>query len=319
LKRKAEPERSDYRQLLVQYWAVAVGVRCNVCEAPIDREHDAVWTKDGLKILRCPSCGLLFRADLPSPEELLGLYDRAYFRAEDRSQGGQGYADYVGEADLHRLNARSRLSLLEAFTPPGGLLDVGCAAGFFLDEARRRGWQVSGVELSAEMVDWASGRLGLDSVIQGSFTGHPWDEGTFDCVTMWDYIEHTIDPLSELQLARTVLRPGGLLALSTGDAGSLVARLTGRRWHLLTPRHHNYFFTRSSLLRGLERAGFSVLAVRHPGARYSVRYLAHKLRTLADLRPLRRLERSLGGSRVGTVAVPANLGDIVTVVARSGS
>jgi SAM-dependent methyltransferase len=292
-------------------------LRCNVCEASVDPEHDAVWTKDGLEILRCPSCGLLFRAALPSPEELPGLYDRSYFQAEDQSHGGEGYADYVGEADLHRLNAERRLSLLEGFTAPGDLLDVGCAAGFFLDEGRRRGWQGTGVELSAEMAEWASGTLGLAPVIRGSFTGHPWDEGTFDCVTMWDYIEHTIDPLSELNLARTLLRPGGLLALSTGDAGSLVARLTGRRWHLLTPRHHNYFFTRSSLLRVLERAGFSVLVVRHFGARYSVRYLAHKVRTFADLRPLRRLERSLGGSRVGTVALPVNLGDIVTVVARS--
>jgi 2-polyprenyl-3-methyl-5-hydroxy-6-metoxy-1,4-benzoquinol methylase len=293
-------------------------LRCSVCESSVDPEGDAVWTKDGLEILRCASCGLFFRADLPSPEELPRLYDRTYFKAEDRSQGGEGYADYVGDAELHRLNARRRLSLLEKITPPGELLDVGCAAGFFLDEARRRGWQGTGIELSAEMAEWASATLGLDPVIQGSFICHPWDEGTFDCVTMWDYIEHTIDPLSELQLARRLLRPGGVLALSTGDAGSLVARLTGRRWHLLTPRHHNYFFTRGSLLHGLERAGFSVLAARHLGARYSVRYLAHKLRTLVDLRPLRSLERRLSGSRVGTVALPVNLGDIVTVVARNG-
>ena len=296
---------------------MASPLRCNVCEASVDPEHDAVWTKDGLNILRCPSCGLLSRENLPSSEELLGLYDRSYFLAEDQSQGGQGYADYVGEADLHRLNAQRRLSLLEGLAPPGRLLDVGCAAGFFLDEARGRGWQVTGVELSAEMVEWAHGTLGLDSVIKGPFTRHPWDEGTFDCVTMWDYIEHTIDPVAELQLARKILRPGGLLALSTGDAGSPVARVTGRRWHLLTPRHHNYFFTRRSLLHGLERAGFRVLAMRHLGARYSVRYLVHKLRTLADLRLLRRLERRLGGSRVGTVALPVNLGDIVTIVARS--
>lgn len=293
-------------------------IRCNVCETIVDPARDGVWNKDGFELVRCQTCGLLFRADLPVPEELPGLYDTAYFRADEQSEGGQGYADYVGEAELHRLNARRRLSLLEGFTAPGSVLDAGCAAGFFLDEARRRNWQVTGVELSSEMAEWASTTLGLESVVQGSFTGHPWDEGTFDCVTMWDYIEHTIDPLAELHLARRLLRPGGLLALSTGDAGSVVARLTGRRWHLLTPRHHNYFFTRSSLLQGLERAGFSVLAVRHLGARYSVRYLAHKVRTLTDPRPLRRLERSLSGSRVGAVALPVNLGDIVTVVARAG-
>src|SRR6266536_1938863 len=112
---------------------MASPLHCNACEASVDRERDAVWTKDGLNILRCRNCGLLCRAHLPSPEELPGLYDRSYFLAEDRSHGGQGYADYVGESDLHRLNAQRRLTLLERFTPPGGLLDVGCAAGFFLD------------------------------------------------------------------------------------------------------------------------------------------------------------------------------------------
>ncbi|MEK6274792.1 MAG: methyltransferase domain-containing protein [Actinomycetota bacterium] len=291
--------------------------RCNACEAPVDPERDLAWVKDGFDLLRCPRCGLVFRADLPSPEELPELYSGVYFRSEERSEGGQGYADYVAEGDLHRLNARRRLSLIEASVPPGRLLDVGCAAGFFLDEARQRGWTVTGVELSDEMATWASNELGIDDVIRGTFTGQEWPEAAFDCVTMWDYIEHTLDPFSELCLAHRTLRPDGLLALSTGDVGSVVARASSRRWHLLTPQHHNYFFTRRSLSLALERAGFTVLAVRYLAARYSVRYLVHKLRTLSDLRSLRRLERGLGASRLGSVAVPLNLWDIVTVVARS--
>jgi len=290
--------------------------RCNACQAPVDPERDLAWVKDGFEILRCRSCGLLFRADLPSPEELPTLYDGAYFRSEEHSEGGQGYADYVAEEELHRLNARRRLSLLEGSLRPGRLLDVGCAAGFFLDEARQRGWSVTGVEVSAEMASWASEQVGIDDVIRGLFTAHEWPEAAFDCVTMWDYIEHTIDPVFELRLAQRILRPGGFLALSTGDAGSLAARASGRRWHLLTPRHHNYFFTRGSLSLALERAGFTVLAVRHLGARYSMRYLVHKLRTFSDLRALRRLERGLSASRLGSAAVPLNLRDIVMVVAR---
>lgn len=292
---------------------------CNACKGSVDRELDLAWRKDGHDVLRCRSCGLRFRADLPSPDDLPALYGTAYFHSGQVSEHGEGYADYVAEEDLHRLNARRRLGLLEGFVPPGSLLDVGCAAGFFLDEAQRRGWTVSGSELSPEMASWAADELGIDGVAQGPFLEHEWEPGGFDLVTMWDYIEHTLDPAAELRRASELLRPGGLLALSTGDAGSLLARLSGRRWHLLTPRHHNYFFTRKALLLTLEGAGLTAVLSRYLSARYSVRYLVHKLRTLSDPEPLRRLERRLSTSRLGAKSIPVNLGDIVTVVARAGA
>ena len=292
-------------------------VACNVCKNLVGRDHDLAWRKDGYEILRCPSCGLLFRSDLPFPEDLPALYAGSYFRAEERSRRGEGYADYLAEEELHRLNARRRLTLIERLVRPGALLDVGCAAGYFLDEARRRDWEVTGVELSPEMASWAADKVGIDEVIQGSFSTHEWADAGFDCVTMWDYIEHTLDPASELRLARRLLRPGGLLALSTGDVGSVLARFSGRRWHLLTPQHHNYFFTRKSLALALERADLTVLSTSCLSSRYSVRHLVHKLRTLSDVRPLRGIERRLGASSAGSVSIPLNLWDIITVIARA--
>jgi SAM-dependent methyltransferase len=289
---------------------------CNACKGSVDRERDLAWRKDGHDVVRCRGCGLLFRADLPSPADLPALYGAAYFRSGEGSEHGEGYADYLAEEDLHRLNARRRLKVLESLVRSGALLDVGCAAGFFLDEAQRRGWDVSGSELSPEMASWAGDELGLD-IVQGAFSEQEWERGSFDVVTMWDYIEHTLDPAAELRRAADLLRPGGLLALSTGDAGSFVARLSGRRWHLLTPRHHNYFFTRSALLLTLQEAGMTTVLSRHLSARYSARYLVHKLRTLGDPQPLRKLERRLSESRLGATSFPVNLGDIVTVVART--
>jgi hypothetical protein len=112
------------------------------------------------------------------------------------------------------------------------------------------------------------------------------------------------------------LRPGGVLALSTGDAAPLAARLSGSRWHLLTPRHHNFFFTAATLSRLLGRSGFDVVTLDHRGSRYPLRYLVHKLRTLVPLRALDTLTGRLAQGRLGAVALPVNLWDIVTVVAR---
>jgi hypothetical protein len=133
---------------------------------------------------------------------------------------------------------------------------------------------------------------------------------------MWDYLEHSLDPAADLTHARTLLRSGGVLALSTGDAATSVARLSGSRWHLLTPRHHNFFFTASTLARLLEQSGFVVLALDHRGSRYPQRYLVHKLRTLLPLRALDSLTGRLADSRVGALTVPVNLRDIATVFAR---
>jgi hypothetical protein len=87
---------------------------------------------------------------------------------------------------------------------------------------------------------------------------------------------------------------------------------------LLTPRHHNFFFSAANLSRLLARSGFDVVTLDHRGSRYPLRYLVHKLRTLVPLRALDTLTRRLAQGRLGAVALPVNLWDIVTVVARRG-
>jgi SAM-dependent methyltransferase len=290
-------------------------VTCSICGAPVDRGRDRRWRKDGHDILRCRSCGTHFRADLPSPEALLEIYGPAYFSETAGDTGGQGYADYLGDEANHRLNARSRLKLLERYCSPGRLLDVGCAAGFFLDEARQRGWTTKGVEFAATMAELARTRLRVD-VDTDSFAAFAAEPETFDAVTMWDYIEHSNDPHGDLGRAAALLAPGGLIAVSTGDIGSLAARASGSRWHLLTPRHHNFFFTRSSLERAFRDAGFEVLESTYASSRYSVHYLLHKLRTLRNAPSLHRLTTAAARTRVGGLAVRVNLLDVVTVVGR---
>ncbi len=287
---------------------------CEVCGTAADPARELVWRKDGHSILRCRVCGLLFRGELPDLDELDEIYGEAYFRAREADTKGEGYPDYLRDNELHRRNARKRLDLLERFVPPGDLLDVGCASGFFLDEARLRGWRGRGVELSAGMAAYAREELGLEvAVVPFQELGLTPD--TLDCVTMWDYIEHSTAPADDLRRVHSFLRPGGMLALSTGDAGSLVARLSGRRWHLLTPHQHNFYFSRATLDRLLTQEGFRVRHRAALASTYTVHYLAHKLRTMSGLRMLDRLAAALEGSGIGRVSVPVNLWDIVTVVA----
>lgn len=288
---------------------------CNLCGTEFAAAPHVRWRKDGYDVVRCPSCGLLFRAELPTRAELAEIYGLTYFHNADGDTRGQGYLDYVAEEPLHRQTAARRLTALERLTDRRRLLDVGAAAGFFVAEASARGWDARGVDVSEPMVTWGREHLAVGLEL-GDLHEVDLPVEAFDAVTMWDYIEHSLDPAADLRRARELLRPGGVLALSTGDAATLVARVSGIRWHLLTPRHHNFFFTERTLHELLRATGFDVVESGHPGNRYSLAYLAYKLRTLADVAPLRAAATALDDSRLGALKVPVNLGDIVTVTAR---
>lgn len=290
-------------------------VRCNLCGTSVGPRQAPRWVKDGYEIFRCASCGLIFRADLPTPDQLLAIYASSYFQCEEGGDA-DGYADYLSDEPEHRLTARRRVDGLSHVLSGGRLLDVGAAAGFFIDEARRRGWDAHGVDVSPDMSAWGREHLGLD-IATGLFQQSDYPPGSFDAVTMWDYIEHSIDPAGDFAMAARVLRPNGLLMLSTGDAASLVARLSGRRWHLLTPRHHNFFFTVDALKRYLHENGFEMLSAKHPSAHYSLRYIVHKLGTMAPRSTsLRRLSAAVADHPLGERSVRLNLFDIATIVAR---
>jgi 2-polyprenyl-3-methyl-5-hydroxy-6-metoxy-1,4-benzoquinol methylase len=289
---------------------------CVLCSAPVHPQTALAWRKDGYDIVRCSSCGLIFRAELPGERALSRIYDEGYFRDQPDRPDRHGYADYLRDAPLHRANARRRLRLLAARLPQRGrLLDVGCAGGFFVDEARRAGWEASGVDVSAAMVDWARSHLGL-SLICASFTQAEIAPASLDAITMWDYIEHSIDPRRDLAKAGEHLRPGGILALATGDIGTLSARLAGRRWHLLTPEHHNFFFNARTLRRLLEQAGFDVIEARHRASLYSIAHVLYKLAALRSLGAMRGAVQRLGRSSLGSAGLPINLYDVITVVAK---
>jgi hypothetical protein len=289
---------------------------CPLCGSSVNRQSNLRWRKDGFDIVQCHVCGLLYRFDLPTREELEAIYASDYFNSSDGTTNGQGYQDYVADEPLHRLNARRRIDRLDALAGSrGDLLDVGAAAGFFVDEARRDGWAARGIDVAAAMTKVATERLGVD-VATTTLAEAPLEAGTFDAITMWDYIEHAVDPCGDLGRAAELLRPGGVVGLSTGDAASAVARGSGARWHLLTPRHHNFFFTRATLTRALDQAGFDVISASHPGAVYPLSYVVYKVQTIARLRFLDRIAASLRGTKLGERALPLNLGDIITVWAR---
>jgi 2-polyprenyl-3-methyl-5-hydroxy-6-metoxy-1,4-benzoquinol methylase len=295
-------------------------VHCNLCGA-----DDALpISKDGpLELVRCRVCDLVYVSTRLTEEYTRSLYNEYYFRAQDDYLQGtrgyvSGYRDYTGDQAYYLRTFQNRMRWIERYANHGNrLLDVGCAAGFFLLVAQEKGWQVQGVEPAEYVSDYASNQLGLD-VFCGTLQEAAIHPEIFDVVTLWDVLEHTSNPRETLTQVNYVLKPGGLLVLSTQNIESWVPKLLGVRWLHYGHHIHIYHFSPKTITHLLKDTGYQVLKVTKAtaGKYCSMRFLVDKLKTIN--RPLFRLFDSLLSFQPGLEkrAIYINPGDEMVICAR---
>lgn len=176
---------------------------------------------------------------------------------------------------------RAALARLSAFRRPGRMLDVGPGTGIFLHLAREAGWEPRGIDVCVEGAQQA--RTEFDVPVDvGDFETYPYDPESFDCITMLDVLEHTIDPVAFLARARALLAPGGLLYVAVPNQASLLTTLLDpyiraggplgafflERLYVLP---HVFYFNPRTLAHAATKAGFEIVETRQ-GNVYLGRY-----------------------------------------------
>lgn len=254
-------------------------------------------------IVRCVACGLMFQNPQPDPESILTAYENVVD------------ARYAEEREGRIHTFRRALIELEAHAGPGRLLDVGSHLGVFVEVAREAGWDAEGVEPSRWAAEVAHSR-GLP-VICGTLAQLPADGASYDAVTLWDVIEHLPDPSGELRRLHALLRPRGVLAISTMDVEAPIARLLGRHWPWYM-QMHLFYFSRRTLGRLVESCGYEVLEIRRHRRIVRLGYLLAQLERRLGFfhRPLVQI---VEGIKLGDRLLAVDLGDIITLFARKRS
>jgi SAM-dependent methyltransferase len=248
---------------------------------------------------------------LPTESDILGLYSPAYFEG-----GGHGYRSYLDDDEIHRRFAQKRLATLRKHVATGCILDVGCAAGFFLEEARQIGFTVRGVEVCGEMAELARERFSLE-VETGELSTSRAAAGSVDVVTFFNVLAHVPDPLAALRKAYELLRPGGMLVIETWNADGLASRLLGRHWPLYNPPSVLFYLGSRSLPRLLDRAGFEVVASQGGSKTISIREAASMLRNHFSGGLFKPLDLLISRRFPGAgVRIPLGMGQLITVFAR---
>ncbi|QPC84319.1 class I SAM-dependent methyltransferase [Phototrophicus methaneseepsis] len=284
--------------------------RCNLCGY---RETQPFCPQNGRGLVQCQNCGLVYVGQQPDPEELYALYGETYFHNDE--SGEVGYTNYIKDEKNIRKTVNRRFDHIEKFVQPGKMIDIGCAMGFFIDEASKRGWQVEGMDVSHFAVEYVKERFG-HNVYQGSLDTLELEEGAYDLVTMYDVIEHVPDPKAYMMRVASLLRSGGIFELATPDVDSIPAKLTGKRWiGYKLSEEHVYYFSVNTLRQMLDYAGFDVVHVRHIGKYVTLRLFLDRLGFYAPWlsKPLQALERTF---KLSERAQYINPFDIVAITAR---
>lgn len=237
-------------------------VPCAVC-AGDEYTHLCFCSGNGWRIVRCRTCGLVYIQPQPHPEYLYGIYQQDYWDGA-RSIGAEEFhqraamQNILQEVDIplfRRLEQIGFQTWAEALGPHRRALDVGCGSGIFMRELLNQGWNVEGVEVAEDVVDFCQ-RMGL-VVRQGTLQEAGYCDSEFDFISLHHVIEHVVDPAGLVREAGRILKPGGRFLVRTPCCDSLPAILAGQDWFY--DPDHIYFFSQASLRALLERNGFRLL------------------------------------------------------------
>jgi len=218
---------------------------CLVCGSAVNPR--ALWDeRRNLGYAYCAGCDLYFRNPMDSD---LAIADRY------RSEPETNVIGYNRKAGYRKAISRKRLhQALRHIQNPKRLLEVGCATGFFLREARDAGLEVSGLELSESYARHCR-ETGLDvrsEILEKNTFAKP-----FDVIAYFDVFEHVADPLREVAVIRHYLAPGGLWVLVL-PVLNLEFRMHKEKWGHFNP-DHNLLFSRRGMEQFLRKNGFEVL------------------------------------------------------------
>jgi 2-polyprenyl-3-methyl-5-hydroxy-6-metoxy-1,4-benzoquinol methylase len=241
---------------------------CPLCSTP----SSYAFTASALTVHACPECRIEFISPAPDEDTAASIYNRSYYDSWGLDNG-------TATEKMKKLTFGEKLAVIEQFKKGGGtILDIGCATGFLLEEARDRGWEPYGVEMSPYSSDLARQRLGAERVITGTLEKAGFCDGFFDVIIMTDLLEHIGTPRHFIGEITRVLKPNGIIAITTPDLESLSRKLMVTHWPHYKKEHLVYYRS-GALAKLLLSFDFNILHISSSSKFFTINYVNLQLTT----------------------------------------
>lgn len=270
------------------------------------------FKKNGWGFRRCPKCqltSLLFDHEYES--FISNFYDEGYFNGDPECAA---YVHYEADKPNVIRNAKIQFAPLKKYKLHGKLLDVGCAMGFVVEYARSIGYDAYGFDPSKYAIDHVPPTLSK-KITLGSINTVSYAPKSFDVITAYDVMEHTNDPIESMKKLGSFLKDDGIIEIATGDTGSFIARLMGKKWNFYSPPQHLYFFNRNNLSLLLNKAGFKPVYWFSIGKWLSLAYLLHLAGINSEIPLAEKISQQVASYWIGKIPLFIPMFDNMTVLA----
>jgi SAM-dependent methyltransferase len=218
---------------------------CLVCHG---EAFEALGEKSGFPVVLCRGCGHRFIHPMPSQEVIDAYYARYWINRKNIRNG---------DKKIRKLKRILRPFLARA--PGERFLDIGCNTGFGVEAARELGFEATGVDVSGEAIEIARELYGRNRFIAGTAQDFAATGERFDAILCREVIEHMPEVHTFMTALKSLLRPGGVLWLTTPDAGHFRVPKKFPEWKEVIPPEHLSFFNRESLDRLFRQYDIEIL------------------------------------------------------------
>lgn len=205
-------------------------------------------------LVRCRQCNFVFAKKIPSQKVLFDLYS-SYTRN-----------DNISPITIKRYE--QLLSDFEKFRKTNNIIDVGAGNGHFAATARKYNWNSYATEFDEIAVRKCQEKGVI--VHQGKISANNYQKNNFDIITSFEVIEHINNPIEEVLNMREILRPGGLVYVTTPNFNSISRFLLGNNWHdVITYPEHLSYYTPLTITKLFETNGFKKISILTDGFLFS--------------------------------------------------
>ena len=240
------------------------------------RERLAVTDDCGIEYWHDRATDILFSSPRFSQDSLDHSYQQPTAHIDTRHFVGFDRRAWEQRADRSFIVNRLKVDLASRWLTPGSrILDVGCHVGLFVMLAQEAGFDCRGIDISADAIKIGADHLGIAGLSVGTLEGTGFEPESFDCLMIWDVLEHVYNLMEVMKRCAAVLRPGGYFFAQVPNHRGVSARLKtlacklclrhGRFHHFGFPWHLYHFSRRSLdlLTRGVGLATIQVRSFSH--------------------------------------------------------
>ncbi len=241
--------------------------KCIVCN------NNKFFKKKFQILTECNNCNHIFANLDLNYNDLKKIYSKNYFFGEE-------YIDYLKDKKQIEKNSKERLKVIKEFisnTNQLNLLEIGCAFGFFLNAVKKNFNNVSGIDINSDGINYAKNNLKLDARCKDLLEMDIKTINRFNIFCMFDVIEHLVDPKKIISFINKNAKKNSYLFITTGDIGSINARIKGKRWRLIHPPSHIHYFSKKTITLLLEKNGFEVLSIKSCGYYRNLNFMLNKI------------------------------------------